>query len=93
MDLLVFFGKNMPSLEYNGNHPDVIKGLDDWQSAATEDQLKDAAMRTQAAWAEQLTNVPIVTSNAVWVHRKSVHGFVPSQTMLYPLFNDVWIEK
>ena len=40
-----------------------------------------------------MTNIPIVTANGVWVHRTNVHGFVPSQTMLYPLYNDVWIEQ
>jgi peptide/nickel transport system substrate-binding protein len=93
MDVLVIFGKIIPNSDYNGSNPDLLKAFDDWQSAATEDELKDAASRAQLVWAEQLTKIPVVTSNAVWVNRKSVHGFLPSQTMLYPLFSDIWVEQ
>ena len=43
--------------------------------------------------AEQLTKIPVVTSNAVWANRTSVRGFLPWQTMLYPLLTDIWVEQ
>jgi ABC-type transport system substrate-binding protein len=93
MDVLIIFGKIIPSAEYNGNIPELNQAFDDWQGAATEDELRDAASRAQLVWAEQLAKIPVVTSNAVWVNRTNVHGFLPSQTMLYPLFSDIWIEQ
>jgi len=93
MDVLVIFGLVIPNDEYNGAIPELHEAFDAWQSAATEDELKAAASKAQLVWAEQLVKIPVVTSNAVWVNRTSVHGFRPSQTMLYPLFNDVWVEQ
>jgi ABC-type transport system substrate-binding protein len=93
MDVLIIFGRVLPSWEYNGANPDLDQAFTDWQTAATEDELIDAASRAQLIWAEQLTKIPVVTANGVWVHRTNVHGFTPSQSMLYPLFNDVWIEQ
>jgi peptide/nickel transport system substrate-binding protein len=93
LDVLIIFGKVLPSAEYNGNIPELNQAFDDWQSAATDEELKDAASRAQLVWAEQLVKIPVVTSNAVWVNRTNVHGFLPSQTMLYPLFSDIWIEQ
>lgn len=93
MDVLIIFGEIIPSSAFNGDNPDLLQAFDDWQSAATEDELIDAASRAQLIWAEQLTKIPVVTSNAIWANRTSVHGFLPSQTMLYPLFNDIWVEQ
>ncbi|CAN5542482.1 ABC transporter substrate-binding protein [soil metagenome] len=93
LDVLVIFAKVLPSSAYNGDNPDLLQAFDDWQSAATDEELIDAASRAQLVWAENLTMIPVVTANGVWVNRTSVHGFTPSQTMLYPLFNDVWVEQ
>jgi peptide/nickel transport system substrate-binding protein len=93
MDVLVIFGLVLPSDEYNGAIPELRTAFDAWQSAANEDELKAAASQAQLVWAEQLVKIPVVTSNAIWANRTSVHGFRPSQTMLYPLFNDVWVEQ
>jgi len=46
----------------------------------------------QLIWAAKLPKIPIVTRNDIWVHSKKVHGWNPTQTMLYPLYNDVWVE-
>lgn len=93
MDVLIIFGEIIPSSAYNGDNADLLQAFTDWQEAATEDELIDAASRAQLIWAEQLTKIPVVTSNGVWVNRTNVHGFNPTQTMLYPLFNDVWVEQ
>jgi peptide/nickel transport system substrate-binding protein len=93
LDVLIIFGKVIPSSEYNGANPDLLAAFDAWQSAANDEELQAAASQAQLVWAEQLTKIPVVTSNAVWVNRTNVHGFRPSPTMLYPLFNDVWVEQ
>jgi len=93
IDVLIIFGRILPSAEYNGITPALDQAFTDWQSAATEDELKDAASRAQLEWAEQLTKIPVVTANGVWVNRTNVHGFTPTQTMLYSFFNDIWIEQ
>lgn len=92
MDVLVIFGKAIPSLAYNGDIAALNQAFDAWQSASSDAQLKDAAMKAQLVWAEQLPKIPIVTAHGIYVNRKSVHGWQPSQTMLYPLYNDVWVE-
>ncbi|MCC6944694.1 MAG: hypothetical protein IT335_08955 [Thermomicrobiales bacterium] len=93
IDVLIIFGRVLPSAEYNGVTEALEQGFVDWQTAATEEDLIDSASRIQLEWAEQLTQIPVVTANGVWVNRTSVHGFTPSQSMLYPLFNDVWVEQ
>jgi peptide/nickel transport system substrate-binding protein len=91
MDVLVIFN-SIPSFEFNGNHADLIEAFNQWQSAADDAALEAAARKAQLIWAEKLPLIPIVTGNVIWAHNKKVHGWVPSQTMLYPLYNDVWVE-
>jgi peptide/nickel transport system substrate-binding protein len=93
LDVLIIFARILPNAEYNGVTPELEQAFVDWQEAASEEELIDAASRAQLEWAEQLTKIPVVTANGVWVNRTSVHGFTPNQNMLYPLFNDVWVEQ
>jgi peptide/nickel transport system substrate-binding protein len=91
MDVLVIFN-SIPSFEFNGNLPDLKQAFDEWQSAATDAELEAAARKAQLIWAEKLPLIPVVTGNVIWAHNKTVHGWMPTQTMLYPLYNDVWVE-
>ncbi|MCC6790875.1 MAG: ABC transporter substrate-binding protein, partial [Thermomicrobiales bacterium] len=91
MDVLVIFNSS-PSFEFNGNLPDLKAAFDEWQGAASDAELEAAARKTQLIWAEQLPLIPVVTGNVIWAHHKKVHGWTPTQTMLYPLYNDVWLE-
>jgi peptide/nickel transport system substrate-binding protein len=91
MDVLVIFN-SIPSFEFNGNLPDLKQAFDEWQSAATDAELEAAARKAQLIWAEKLPLIPVVTGNVIWAHQKKVHGWMPTQTMLYPLYNDVWVE-
>jgi peptide/nickel transport system substrate-binding protein len=93
MDVILLFNSIVPSMEYSGGIPDLLQAFDDWQKAANDDELKAAASKAQLIWAEQLPKIPLVTSNAIWVNHKKVHGWMPTQTMLYPLYNDVWVEQ
>ncbi len=91
IDVLVIFA-TIPSKKYNGNMSDLQAAFDAWQSAATDAQLEAAARKAQLIWAEKLPKIPVVTPNNIWVQNKKVHGWKPSQSMLYPLYNDVWFE-
>lgn len=92
MDVLVIFAV-IPSAAYNGNLPDINAAFKAWQTSANDAQLKAAAYKAQAVWAEKLPKIPIVTRNDIWVYNKKVHGWRPTQTMLYPQYNDVWVER
>ena len=92
-DLLIFF-EAFPTAEYNGSglNADLQQSIEDWQSAATDEDLESAARRMQIAWAEHLPHIPTVTPISTWVHDKTVRGWRPSQSMLYPFYSDVWLE-
>lgn len=91
VDVLVIFNI-IPSPEYNGKLPDLTAAFHSWQTAKNDAELKQAAYAAQAIWAEKLPKIPIVTRHDIWVHHKKVHGWRPTQTMLYPQYNDVWVE-
>ena len=92
MDVLVIFN-SLPSFEFNGDLADLRAAFDAWQSAASEEELEAAARDAQLIWAEQLPLIPIVTGNVIWARNTRVHGWMPTQTMLYPLYSDVWVEQ
>lgn len=92
VDVLVIFNI-IPSPVYNGNLPDLKAAFTAYQTARSEAELKKASLKIQAIWAEKLPKIPLVTRNDIWVYNKKVHGWRPTQTMLYPLYNDVWLES
>jgi peptide/nickel transport system substrate-binding protein len=92
MDVLVIFN-TIPSPEFHGPDPDLLAAFDAWQSAANDAELEEAAKTAQLIWAERLSLLPIVTGNVIWAHNNYVHGWMPTQTMLYPLYTDVWVEQ
>ncbi len=73
--------------------PAVDDAITAWQTAANEDELREAARLMQVSVAENLPIVSLVNRNSVWVNRKSVHGYLPHQWNLYPYYNDVWLEQ
>jgi peptide/nickel transport system substrate-binding protein len=73
--------------------PELDAAFQKWQTAGTEDELRAAASEAQLISAEQLPFVPILTPLNVWAHHKSVHGWQPLASTLYPYYNDVWIEQ
>jgi ABC-type transport system substrate-binding protein len=92
MDVLVIFN-SIPNFEFNGNITELIAAFDEWQGAANDAELEAAARKAQLIWAEQLPMIPVVTGNVIWAHHNRVHGWMPTQTMLYPLYSDVWLEQ
>lgn len=91
VDLLVFFHAS-PSDEYNGAIPEIKAAVKAWQTAKDFDGMAAAASQFQLAWAEKLPKISLLTTNNVWVAQKNVMGYTPLQSMLYPLYNDVWID-
>ena len=92
VDVLIIFN-TIPSPEYNGKLPELGAAFGQWQTAKSDTDLEAAAKKAQLIWAEKLPKIPLVTRNSVWVHSKKVHNWSPSQTMLYPQYNDVWVEQ
>ena len=90
LDLLIFF-QAFPRTSWNGDLPEIAAAVKKWQEAPDEATLEEAAREMQLAWAELLPEIPILTTNNVWVHNKNVMGYSPLQTMLYPFYNDVWL--
>ncbi len=90
MDLLVFFYA-YPSDKYNGAIPQIHQAVKGWQTAGNEAGLKAAATKMQLAWAQYLPKISVLTRNDVYAFHKKVMGYQPLQSMLYPLYNDVWI--
>ncbi|MFN0152964.1 MAG: ABC transporter substrate-binding protein [Gaiella sp.] len=88
VDVLVFF-QAFPSAAFTGDH--VAAAVKKWQTAGDEATLEEGAREMQLAWAEQLPKIPILTRNDTWVHKNEVKGYTPLQSMLYPLYNDVWL--
>ncbi len=92
VDLLVYFHV-VPSDAYNGSIPQVKQACADWQSAGSIDEMATAASNLQLAWAQYLPKIPILTTYNTWVAQDKVIGYNPLETMLYPLYNDVWIKS
>jgi peptide/nickel transport system substrate-binding protein len=90
VDLLVFFYA-YPSNDYNGALPEIKTAVDAWQKAPDDAALEAAARQFQLAWAEKLPKVSLLTTHNIWVAQKQVMGYTPLQSMLYPLYNDVWM--
>jgi len=95
LDVIILF-KEVPLGDDSyagGEMPELKQAFDDYQSARNEAELEEAARRAQLIWAEQLPIIPIVTTFNIWAHQRQVHGWIPNQAMLYPLYNDVWLEQ
>jgi ABC-type transport system substrate-binding protein len=90
IDLLIYF-HSVPSAAASGNIAAINSACAAWQSAANTRQLAKAATQLQLAWAKYVPKIPILTTHNTWVMQKKVMGYTPLQTMLYPLYNDVWL--
>ena len=55
--------------------------------------MATAASQLQLAWAQYLPKIPILTTYNTWVAQDTVIGYNPIESMLYPLYNDVWIKS
>ena len=86
------FWWNFPTLEWTfGSHPDITATFEKYQAAPDTGVMEEAAREMQLLWAENVPQIPVVTLNNVWVHSNDVMNYVPVESNLYPLYNDVYI--
>ena len=64
-----------------------------WMEAPDTAAQAAAAREIQLLSAEHLPLIPLFSPATVWAHHRRVHGWVPTPTNLYPLYNDVWLEE
>lgn len=75
------------------NVPEVDAAIDKWQFATNEAEAEAAAREIQLVVAEKLPTLTIWIPTVVWAHHKKVHGWLPTDTNLYPYYNDVWLDS
>ena len=92
IDLLVYFHV-VPSDAYNGAIPSIKAACKAWQSGAEHRRHGKAASQLQLAWAQYLPKIPMLTTQHVSPSTRRSWATTPLQTMLYPLYNDVWINS
>ncbi len=74
------------------NQPDVDGALDAWTASKDQNEMVAQLKYLQLTFAEQLPYLSLYAPNVVYAHNKRVHGYHPTPTIIYPLYNDVWIE-
>jgi ABC-type transport system substrate-binding protein len=61
---------------------------------ASDISTQEAAARSiQLLSAEHLPLIPLFSPATAWAHHRRVHGWTPTPTNLYPLYNDVWLDE
>ncbi len=70
----------------------IDQAIADWQAAGTQEAAQKAQSDLQLAWAELLPNISFINQNATFVKNNRVHGWAPFVWLLYPYYNDTWIE-
>lgn len=73
--------------------PALDAGYEDWRRAGDAEALATASRSIQLVAAEELPIFPIVTPANIWVHKPDVRGWTPLQPNLYPLYQDVWLDR
>lgn len=76
----------------HANEPRIDQAIADWQAAGTEEAAAKAQSDFQIAWAETLPNMSFINQNSTFVKNNRVHGWSPHVWLLYPYYNDTWIE-
>jgi peptide/nickel transport system substrate-binding protein len=71
--------------------PEVNDAVNAYLSAADQEALKAASAQFQVAVAKNLPIIPLINRNNIWVTRPNVHDYMPTQWVLYPYYNDVWM--
>jgi ABC-type transport system substrate-binding protein len=72
--------------------PAVDQAFDAWLRAGA-DELASAASIVQETVARELPYIPLLTPNDVWVHSRTVDGYLPYQANLYPLYQPVRLRE
>jgi peptide/nickel transport system substrate-binding protein len=96
LDILVIFSSSetipVPNFTHV-NDPAIDAAIDTWRQAGTVDAAQAASSAFQMLWAESLPYLSLMNQNAAFVHHNYVKGWQPFVWNLYPLYNDVWMDK
>lgn len=95
-DVLVLFGSSKTIPVPNFSHavePTIDAAIDEWQKSGTPEAAQAASSKFQMAWAENLPYLPLMNQYATFVHHNYVKGWQPFVWNLYPLYNDVWMDR
>jgi peptide/nickel transport system substrate-binding protein len=96
LDILVIFSSSETIPVPNFSHvvdPDIEAAIADWRQAGTPEAAQEASSAFQLAWAENLPYLPLMNQYATFVAHNYVKGWQPFVWNLYPLYNDVWLDK
>jgi ABC-type transport system substrate-binding protein len=94
MDALIGFcaSDKRPFLNWsNASSPQLDAAFEAWTRGESADDLQVAATRAQAAFAEDLPYVPLLTPDDVWVWRARFSGCEPAPGTLYPNYHGLHI--
>ncbi len=96
LDILVIFSSSetipVPNFSHV-NDPKIEEGIAEWRQAGTVESAQAASSKFQLHWAETLPYLPLMNQYATFVHQNYVKGWQPFVWNLYPLYNDVWMDK
>ncbi|MEY2957728.1 MAG: hypothetical protein RLZZ01_296 [Actinomycetota bacterium] len=96
LDILVIFGSSETIPVPNFSHaviPELDAAIEEWRQSGTEDAAQVSSSKFQRVWAEELPYLPLMNQYATFVHHNYVKGWQPFVWNLYPLYNDVWMDK
>jgi peptide/nickel transport system substrate-binding protein len=96
LDILVIFGSSETIPVPNFSHavePTIDAAIAEWRLAGTPEAGVIASSKFQTEWADTLPYLPLMNQYATFVHHNYVKNWAPFVWNLYPLYNDVWLDK
>jgi hypothetical protein len=73
--------------------PTIDAAIAEWRLAGTPEAGVIASSKFQTEWADTLPYLPLMNQYATFVHQNYVKNWAPFVWNLYPLYNDVWLDK
>jgi peptide/nickel transport system substrate-binding protein len=96
LDILVIFSSSetipVPNFSHV-NDPAIDEAINVWRQAGTVEEAQAASSAFQLLWAESLPYLSLMNQYATFAHQNYVKGWQPFVWNLYPLYNDVWMDK
>jgi peptide/nickel transport system substrate-binding protein len=96
LDILVIFSSSETIPVPNFSHvadENIDNIIGEWRKAGTPETAQAASSKFQTYWAEDLPYLPLMNQYATFVHQNYVKNWQPFVWNLYPLYNDVWMDK
>jgi peptide/nickel transport system substrate-binding protein len=96
LDILVIFSSSetIPVPNFSHVKDDKIDAaVAVWRKSGTPEAAQTASSNFQLLWAESLPYIPLMNQYATFAHQNYVKGWQPFVWLLYPVYNDVWMDK